>query len=157
MADGLGHHLPHDLHVRGEQVVPAHPRLPGDAGRHDNDVRVRRIRVTVRPDDPGIVALNGGRFRQIEGLALRNPLHDIDEADIAQRLLRETLGRRGTHIPGADHRNFFLHANPPFRLDARGRSQRTPETESPSRASIVSLSQNVAELKRRDDMKRLRP
>jgi hypothetical protein len=60
------------------------------------------------------VTLDGGGLRQIEGLALGNPLHDINEADLAQRLLRETLCRRGAHIPGTDHRDLFLHANPPF-------------------------------------------
>ena len=91
-----------DAGVLGQQVVAAHPRLAGEAGGHDDDVRARRVGVVVRADDPGVVADDRRGLGEVEALALRQALDDVDEHDVGQAGLGDALGGRGADVAGAD-------------------------------------------------------
>ena len=93
---------PDDAGVLGQQVVPAHPRLAGQARGHDDDVGAGGVGVVVRADDPGVVADDRRRLGEVEALALRQPLDDVDEDDVGQPGLGDALGGRGADVAGAD-------------------------------------------------------
>ena len=111
-----------DAGVLGQQVVAAHPGLAGQAGGDDDDVRAGGVGVVVRAGDPGVVADDRGRLGEIEALALRQPLDDVDEDDVGQAGLGDPLRGRGADIAGADDGDLVAgHAEwAPFdRWDAR--------------------------------------
>ena len=65
LRDVLGDRL-HDAGVRVEQVVAAHARLAGDAGRDDDDVGARRFVVAVGADDARVEQLDRRRLPLVE-------------------------------------------------------------------------------------------
>ena len=101
-ADGLLDDRRDDPGVLRQQVVAAHARLAGEAGGHDDDVRARRVGVVVRAGDPGVVADDRRRLGEVEALALRQPLDDVDEHDVGEAGLGDALGGRRADVAGAD-------------------------------------------------------
>ena len=99
---GLLHDGPDDPGVLGQQVVAAHPRLAGQPRGDDDDVRPGGVRVVVRAGDPGVVADDRGGLGQVERLALRQPLDDVDQDDVGQAGLGDPLGGRRADVAGAD-------------------------------------------------------
>ena len=112
--DGLGRHprdlLAHRAHDAGvglDQVVPAHPRLPGDAGGHHEHLGAGRLVVALGADDPGVEALDRARLLLVERLALRHALDHVDHHHRAgQVLLGQPLRRGGAHVSRPDNGNF---------------------------------------------------
>ena len=96
---------PDDPGVLGEQVVPAHARLAGQARCDDDDVGAGGVRVVVRSDHARVVPNNGRGLGEIEALALRQPLDDVDENDVGDARLRDALGGRRADVAGADDRD----------------------------------------------------
>ncbi len=99
---GLLDDRPDDPGVLGEQVVAAHPRLAGEAGGDDDDVRAGGVGVVVRAGDPGVVADDRRRLGEVEALALRQPLDDVDQDDVGEAGLGDPLGGGGADVAGAD-------------------------------------------------------
>ena len=93
---------PDDAGVLGEQVVPAHARLAGQAGRDDDDVGAGGVRVVVRADHAGVVPDHRRGLGKVEALALRQPLDDVDEDDVGDARLRDALGGSRADVAGAD-------------------------------------------------------
>ena len=62
-----------------QQVIAAHAGLAWNSGGDDNDVGVGGIGVVVRAEDVGVALLDGHRFEQVEGFALRHAFDDVDE------------------------------------------------------------------------------
>jgi hypothetical protein len=91
-----------DPGVLGQEVVPAHTGLPGETGRHDDDVRTGRVGVVVRAEDPGVVPDQRRRLGEVEALALWQPLHDVDQDDVREAGLGDALGGRGADVAGTD-------------------------------------------------------
>ena len=91
-----------DPGVLGQEVVAAHPGLARQAGGHDDDVGAGRVGVVVRAGDPGVVADDRGRLGEVEALALRQALDDVDEHDVRQAGLGDALRGRGADVAGAD-------------------------------------------------------
>ena len=125
---------PDDPGVLRQQVVAAHPGLAGEARGDDDDVRARRVRVVVRPDDARVVPDDRRRLGQVEPLALRQPLDDVDEDDVGEPRLGNSLGSRGADVAGADDGDLVAgHAGgAPFGSFRGGRSfyggsQRPPD------------------------------
>ena len=85
-----------------EQVVAAHPRLPGKPARDDDDVAARGVGVVVRADDPGVMTDDRRRLGQVETLALGQPLDDVDEDDVGETRLGDPLGGGGADVAGSD-------------------------------------------------------
>src|ERR1700730_1614835 len=75
-----------DPGIDSDQIVAAHPRLARNAGCDDDDVRALDIGVVVGATDDGIVALDRRTLHDVERLALRHTLDDIDEEDVAEFL-----------------------------------------------------------------------
>ena len=99
---GLLDDRPDDPRVLGQQVVAAHPRLAGETRGDHDDVGARGLGVIVRAGDPGVVPDDRRRLGEVEALALRQPLHDVDQHDVRQAGLGDALGGRGADVAGAD-------------------------------------------------------
>ena len=119
----------HDAGVLGQQVVAAHPRLAGEAGGHDDDVRAGGVGVVVRAGDPRIVADDRRGLGEVEALALRQPLDDVDEDDVGQAGLGDALGGRGADVAGADDGD-LVAGHGLWRLLGRAERSMLPEPES---------------------------
>ena len=91
-----------DARVLGQQVVAAHARLAGEAGGDDDDVRAGRVGVVVRAGDLHVVAHDRRRLGQVERLALRQALDDVDQHDVRKACLRHSLGDGRADVAGAD-------------------------------------------------------
>ena len=91
-----------DPGVLGQQVVAAHARLAGQAGGDHDDVRAGRVGVVVRAGDPGVVADDRGGLGQVEALALRQPLDDVDQDDVGEAGLGDALRGRRADVAGTD-------------------------------------------------------
>ena len=96
------HHRADDPGVLGQEVVAAHARLAGQARGHDDDLAAGRVRVVVRAGHLGVVADDRGGLGEVERLALRQPLDDVDEDDVGEAGLDDPLGRGGADVAGAD-------------------------------------------------------
>ena len=99
---GLFDDRPDDPGILRKQVVPAHPGLAGEPGGDHDDVRAGRIGVVVRADDPRVVTDDRRGLGEVESLALRQPLHDVDEDDVGETRLGDPLRGRGADIAGTD-------------------------------------------------------
>ena len=75
-------HILHDLVVGVQQIVAAHAGFAGDAGGDDDDVGVGRVLIVVGASDVGVALFDGHGFEQVEALALRHTLDDVDEDDV---------------------------------------------------------------------------
>ena len=92
----------HDLEVDAEQVVAAHARLAGNAGGDDDDVGAGDRRIVARAGQSRVDALNRGRFRQIQRLALRHAVDDVEKDDVAQLFHRRQERQRPADLAGPD-------------------------------------------------------
>ena len=98
-----------DVLVRRDEVVAAHPRLARQAGRDHDDLGAGGLVVAVRPGDARLVAEDGGGLVDVERLALREALLDVDEDDVAVVAARELLRAGRADVPGADDRDLPTH------------------------------------------------
>ena len=144
---GLGgsllNHRPNDPGVLGQEVVAAHPGLAGKARGHDDDVRTGRVGIVVGPDDPRIVADDRGGLGQVEGLALGQAFDDIDQDDVGQTGLSDSLRGRGADVAGSDD-GHLMAAHPLVLLvcqSTRGPAPRT-RSDTPS-ANASKLAANI--------------
>ena len=60
------------------------------------------VRVVVGAGDPGVVPDDRRRLGQVERLALREPLDDVDQDDVGQACLGDPLRGRRADVAGAD-------------------------------------------------------
>ena len=96
----------HDLEVDAEQVVAAHAGLARHAGGDDDDVGARdrrhsRCAPTYRASKPS----TGAGLGDVERLALRDALHDVEQDDVAELLQPDQVGERAADLSGADQRD----------------------------------------------------
>ena len=112
-ATSLRHALD-DLLVRGEQVVAAHARLPRKPGGDDDDVRSGGLVVGVRAGDVRLVADDGAGLVEVERLALRQALDDVDQDDVRVVALGESLRGRRAYVACAYHCDFLSHLLDPL-------------------------------------------
>ena len=71
-------------------------------GGHDDDVGAGRVGVVVRPAHAHVVADDRRGLGEVERLALRQALDDVDEHDVGEPGLRDALGGGGADVPCAD-------------------------------------------------------
>ena len=81
-----GADLLHHLEVDAEQIVAAHARLARHAGGDDADVGALDRLVGIGAGKRGVEAFDRGGLDEIERLALRNALHDVEQDDVAELL-----------------------------------------------------------------------
>ena len=60
------------------------------------------VGVVVGAGDPRVVADDRRRLGEVEALALRQPLDDVDEHDVGEAGLGDALRGRGADVAGAD-------------------------------------------------------
>ena len=92
-----------DLRVLEQEVVARHAGLAGQPGGDHDHVGVGRLVVAVGADDAGVVAVDRPRLREVERLALRDALHDVDQHDVAELLLHRVLRDRGADVARAHY------------------------------------------------------
>ena len=97
----------HDLEIDAEQVVAAHAGLAGNAGGDDDDVGARDRGVIACARQSGVNALDRGRLGEIQRLALRHAVDDIEQDDVAQLLQRRQMGQRPADLAGPDQSNLL--------------------------------------------------
>ena len=97
----------HDLEVDAEQVVAAHAGLAGNAGGDDDNVGAGDRRIVARARKSRVDALDRGRFRQIQRLALRHAVDDVEENDVAQFLHRRQMRQRSADLAGPNQSNLL--------------------------------------------------
>ena len=144
----LGHGLD-DLLVRRHEIVAPHPgraRQPG--GDHD-DRGACALLVAVRADDRRLEAEHGAHLVDVERLALRQALLDVDEDDVRVVALREHLRARGTDVPGPHDGHLLSHLLAP---PSRGRTvsiQSAPMSATtdfrPGLEGVVAVETEIAE------------
>src|SRR5262249_23417122 len=71
--------------------------------RDDDDIRVGRLVVGVAADEARIVAVNGPGLREVERLALGDPVDDVDEHDVSELPLDRVLRDGGADVPGGHY------------------------------------------------------
>ena len=98
-----------DVLVRGHEVVAAHAGRARLAGGDDEDVRPGGLLVAVRADDRRLVAEHGAGLVQVERLALRQVLDDVDEHDVGVVAARDLLGGGRADVARADDGDFLAH------------------------------------------------
>ena len=105
-----------DPSIDSDQIVAAHPRLARNAGGDDHDIGTLDIGIVVGAADDGVVALDRRALDDVERLALRHTLDDIDEKDVPE-LFEPGEERQGAaDLPGADQRDLAACHAYAFRL-----------------------------------------
>ena len=99
----------HDSHVREQQIVPAHPRAPGDAGGDDDDVGTGCLLVAVCPDHRGVGTQDGAGLQHVERLALREALDDVYQNHVGGAAVVDALCGGGADVASSDHGYFGSH------------------------------------------------
>ena len=98
----------HHLEVDAKQVVAAHAGLARYAGGHDDHIRPGDRGIVARAGELGVEAFNRAGFREIERLALRHAIDDVEQDDIAQFLHRSEMRQRAAGImSGSDQSNLL--------------------------------------------------
>ena len=97
----------HDFQVDAEQIVTAHPRLARHAGGNDDHVRARDVLVIIGARDLRVEPFNRAALTQVERFSLRNALHDVEQDNVTQFLLRGEMGKRPTNITCANQRDLL--------------------------------------------------
>ena len=125
LGDGLD-----DLGVDADEIVAAHARLARHAGGDDADVGAREVGVVVAALDLDVEALDGPGGGEVERLALRQALDDVEQDDVAEPLQRAQVRERAADHAGADERDLlpchgavFLRVSPRDRVPRAGPSQ----------------------------------
>ena len=90
----------------------AHARLARHAGGDDHHVGALQRAVVVRADIGGVETLDRRHLRDVERLALRHAVDDVEQHDIAQLLDACEQCQRATDLAGADQRDLVAsHGN----------------------------------------------
>ena len=92
----------HDLEVDAKQVVAAHAGLAGHAGGDDDDVCAGDRGIVARANQSRVDAFNRGRFGQIQRLALRHAIDDVEQDDVAKLFQRRQKRQCPANLPGPD-------------------------------------------------------
>ena len=81
-----GANLLHDLQIDFEKIVAAHAGLARYAGGDDDDVGALDVGVIVHALECRVEAIDRRGLRDVERLALRQALHDVEQHHIASSL-----------------------------------------------------------------------
>src|SRR6266540_5437547 len=108
------------VEVHLEEVVAAHAGLAGHAGGHDADVRVLDDGVVGRAaaGDVHVELEDAPGLLQVEGLPLRDALHDVHEDDVPEVPLTTHERHRAADLAGADERDLLASSHAVLSLPA---------------------------------------
>ena len=97
--------LVHHLGVDGEQVVAAHAGLARHAGGDDHHVRAFDGCIVLGAGERRVEAFHRAALGEVQRLALRHAVHDVEEHDVAEILERGEVGERAADVARADQRD----------------------------------------------------
>ena len=72
-----------DAEIDRQKIVAAHPRLARHARRNDDDVRPLDRRIVGAAGELGVEARDGRRLGDVERLALRHAVDNVEKNDVA--------------------------------------------------------------------------
>ena len=87
----------HNLRVCVQQIVTAHARFPSYTGRDDDNIGIRGLLITVCSNQSRVITIDRRGFGQIQSLALRNTIDNIDENYVAELLICKQLRSAGAY------------------------------------------------------------
>ena len=93
------------LRLMLEQIVAAHAGLARHAGGDDADVGAVERLIGVGAGEVRVETIDRRGLRDIERLALRHALGDVEQHDVAQFLQADQMGQRAADLPRADQSN----------------------------------------------------
>ncbi len=96
----------HDLEVDAQKVVARHAGLARHTGGDDADIGARDVLVGVGALEDPVEALGQAQLGDVERLALRRALGDVEEDDVAKFLDRGEMGEGAADLARADQRDF---------------------------------------------------
>ena len=99
-ADGF-----HDLEVDAEEVVAAHARLAGHARGDDDHVGAGDGGIVAGAGELRVEAFDRRGFGEIERLALRDAVGDVEQDDVAEFLETGQQRQRAADLPSPDQCN----------------------------------------------------
>ncbi len=97
----------HHLEVDAEQVVAAHAGLARHAGGDDHDVGAGDGRIVARAGELGVEPVDRAGLGEVERLALRDAVDDVEQDDVAEFLERGQMGERAADLTRADQSNLL--------------------------------------------------
>ena len=110
------------LRLMREQVVAAHAGLARHAGGDDADVGAVERFVGVGAGVVRVEAVDRRGLRDVERLALRHALGDVEQHDVAQFFQADEMSQRSADLAGANQSNLVArHVNLSFRHVRRGK------------------------------------
>ena len=116
-----GADLLHHLEIDVEQIVAAHARLARHAGGDDADIGAFDRLVGVGAGEAGVEIVDRRGSGDVERLALRHALHDVEHDDVAELLEADEMSQRAADLTGADQRNLVTrHGGKLFGMMPRG-------------------------------------
>ncbi len=95
----------HHLEIDAEQVVAAHAGLARHAGGDDDDVGAGDLGIGGGALQLGVEALDRAGFGEVERLALRHAVDDVEQHDVAEFLERGQMRQRPADLARADQGN----------------------------------------------------
>ena len=107
--DGVFHGVLDDVIVGPQQIIPAHPRLAGEAGSQHHNIGVGGRLVVVTARDFDVDARHGAGLQYVQRLALRDTLQNIDHHDVGQPFVRQTQSATCAHVSCPHNCNPFPH------------------------------------------------
>ena len=106
LLDARAHRL-HHLEVDAEQIVAAHARLARDTGGDDHHVGAGDVGIIVRAGDLRVETLDRTALAEVERLALRNALGDVEQDDVAKLPHRGEVSEGSANHSGANQGNLL--------------------------------------------------
>src|SRR5262249_12968679 len=97
--------LTHDLEVDVEQVVAAHAGLARNTGSDNAHIGALDGIVGIGAGKFGVEIVHWRCLGDIERLALRNALHDVEHHDVTKFFQSNEVGQRAANLADADQRN----------------------------------------------------
>ena len=97
----------HHLEVDAEKVVAAHARLARHAGGDDHHVRAGNVGIIVGAGELRVEAFDRAALAEVQRLALRNALGDVEQDDVAKLPLGREVSEGSADHSGADQGNLL--------------------------------------------------
>src|SRR3546814_2125339 len=114
--------------------VAAHTGLAGDPRGDDHHVGALDGGVAAGAGELGVIALDRSRLDEIQRLALRHPVDDVEEDDVAQLLQAGEQGQGAADVAGADQRDLVASHSFNSPIDVSG-LERKPRAGFPGHRS----------------------
>ena len=105
--------LPHDFQINLDQVVAAHAGFARHTGGNDDNVGTANGGIGFRAFQRGVKAANGRAFSQIECLALRYAVDNIENDNVAKFLQAGEMCQRAADLSATNECDFFTSHDKP--------------------------------------------